>query len=392
MVPVSAGEIADAPQLLPGGKAILFSIKKLTDSWDKGQIVVQSLSGDTRKTVVDGGAAALYVPTGHLVYAVASVLFAVPFDLDSQVVSGGAVSIVEGVDRGFVGIGPGRSATAHYTFSSTGSLMFVPEANIWLAELAGTSVLRRLTFGGKNRAPVWSGDSQWVAFQSDRDGDAGIFRQRADGSGTAERLTTAETAAAHIPQSSSPDGAHLLFTVFKDGQYSLWDLLLKDRRASPFADVRAQVLVEAAFSPDGRWVVYQAGDAAVGTIRPAVQQSYVQPFPATGAKYQVPARTGGGHPVWSSAGDAILTSTAINRDTATPVITTPRFVFGRPDEYPHGARLNGNPSFTRRNWDPVPDGRILGVLSVGSAQSDTVDQPQVSVVLNWFDELRQRVK
>ena len=66
-------------------------------------------------------------------------------------------------------------------------------------------------------------------------------------------------------------------------------------------------------------------------------------------------------------------------------------MFGRPDEYPHGARLNDNPSFTRRSWDPMPDGRILGVMSVASAQSGTVDAPQIAVVLNWFDELRQCV-
>ena len=147
------------------------------------------------------------------------------------------------------------------------------EANVWLAELAGTSAARRLTFSVKNRAPIWSGDSQWIIFQSDRE--------------------------------------------------------------------------------------------------------------ATGAS---------GHPAWSSAGNAILTSIAINRDTAIPVITTPRFVFGRPDEYPHGARLNGNPTFTRRNFDPLPDGRILGVMSVASAQSGTVDAPQIAVVLNWFDALRQRVR
>ena len=73
-------------------------------------------------------------------------------------------------------------------------------------------------------------------------------------------------------------------------------------------------------------------------------------------------------------------------------MTTPRFVFGRPDEYVHGARLNGNPAFTRRNWDPMPDGRILGVMSVAAMQSGAQDTPQISVVLNWFDELRQRVK
>ena len=52
--------------------------------------------------------------------------------------------------------------------------------------------MQRLTFGGSNRYPVWSRDGRWVAFQSDRDGDRAIFRQAADGSGTAERLTKPE--------------------------------------------------------------------------------------------------------------------------------------------------------------------------------------------------------
>ena len=42
--------------------------------------------------------------------------------------------------------------------------------------------MRQLTFGGKSRHPIWSRDGQWVAFQSDREGDLAIFRQRADGS------------------------------------------------------------------------------------------------------------------------------------------------------------------------------------------------------------------
>jgi Tol biopolymer transport system component len=62
-------------------------------------------------------------------------------------------------------------------------------ATVWVYNLSGGTSIRRLTFGGKNRAPIWSADSQWVAFQSDREGDLAIFRQRADGSGAAERLT-----------------------------------------------------------------------------------------------------------------------------------------------------------------------------------------------------------
>ena len=48
---------------------------------------------------------------------------------------------------------------------------------------------RQLTFAGKNRFPIWSTDGQFVTFQSDREGDLALFRQRADGTGNAERIT-----------------------------------------------------------------------------------------------------------------------------------------------------------------------------------------------------------
>ncbi|HUE90237.1 MAG TPA: protein kinase [Vicinamibacterales bacterium] len=445
IVAIAADEVADAPQMLPGGKAVLFSIKKGNDDWDKGRIVVQSLADGTRTTVIDGAAAAQYVPTGHLVYAVSAVLFAVRFDADSLRTRGRTVSIVEGVDRGGppTGVKPGsRAATAQYAFSSTGSLVFVPGArsaaadgrfdlalfdrkqlpqplglpparyaaarvspdgkwaafereeaggtDVYLFELAGTSAIRRLTFGGKSRAPVWSADSQWIAFQSDRDGDAAIFWQRADGSGTADRLTTAEPGAIHIPQAASPDGAHMLFTMLKDRQYSLWDLTLKDLRASPFANVQSPLLVEAAFSPDGRWVVYTAGVDRDGT-RPEIMISCVEPFPRTGAKYQVPAQVGGGHPVWSATGDAILINRGMSSDAAISVMTTPRFVFGRLDVIAHGSRLSAHPAFTRRNWDVTADGRILGVTPAALPTLGAPGAPQIAVVLNWFDELKRLV-
>ena len=442
IVSVAEGEMVEAPQMLPGGKAVLFSIKKTADPWDKGQIVVQPLGGGTRKTVIDGGAAGMYVPTGHLVYAVATALFAVPFNLDSLTVSGGAVSIVEGVLRGRARAeGPTAPATAHYAYSATGSLAFVPgpsatgttdardlalfdrkeppqplglppaayaaprvsldgkwaaferqdgsNADIWLFELSGTSAIRRLTFGGKSRAPVWAGDSQSIVFQSDREGGAGMFLQRADGSGAAEQLTKPEAGVVHIPQALSPDAAHLLFTVVKDGQYSLWILAMKDRRASPFASVQSRLLVEAAFSPDGRWVAYHVFRPDEG--RGSIADSFVQPFPPTGATYQVPVEIGSAHPVWSRSGDEIFAGIAANRDAVIPVKTTPRFAFGQPVELARGARLAGV-VFGRRNADVMPDARMLGVIYASSAQSASLGTPQIAVVLNWFDELRQRVR
>ena len=94
-----------------------------------------------------------------------------------------------------------------------------PAANIWVYDLGGNHAPRRLTTVGNNRFPVWTFDGKRIAFQSDREGDAGIFWQQADGSGRAERLTKAEHGEAHIPDSWSRDGT-LLFST-RTGQFSL---------------------------------------------------------------------------------------------------------------------------------------------------------------------------
>ena len=150
--------------------------------------------------------------------------------------------------------------------------------------------MRRLTFGGKNRAPIWSPDGQWIAFQSDREGDPAIFRQHADGSGTAERLTKPEPGTSHFPQSWSPDGAHLLLTVQKDQQFTLWTMAMKDRQMAAFEGVQSAIPTEAAFSPDGRWIACQSREATSQSDR----EVFVQPFPGTGAKYLVAQPAG--HP------------------------------------------------------------------------------------------------
>src|SRR5262249_29525233 len=59
---VKADEFAHGPQLLPAGKAILFTLSNGTgaDRWDKAQIMVQSLKSGERKTVWEGGSDARY--------------------------------------------------------------------------------------------------------------------------------------------------------------------------------------------------------------------------------------------------------------------------------------------------------------------------------------------
>jgi Tol biopolymer transport system component len=87
------------------------------------------------------------------------------------------------------------------------------EAIVWIADVSAATSIRRLTLGGRNRVPVWSADGAHVAFQSDREGDRAIWWQRADGTTPAERLTRPDKDTAHMPESWSPDGKTLLFSV-----------------------------------------------------------------------------------------------------------------------------------------------------------------------------------
>jgi eukaryotic-like serine/threonine-protein kinase len=432
---------ASSPQMLPGGKSVVFALKKGTDTWDKGQIVVQSLATGQRKVIVEGGADPRYLGTGHLVYALSGVVLAVPFDAARGEVTGGPVPVVEGVQR--TSINPNGTGEAHLAFATNGSMAYVPgpvkvaaaaggqdlalfdrkggaqalklppgtyraprvssdgkivafesedanEVVVALYDLAGTSAMRRLTFGGQNRAPVWSPDGQWIAFQSDREGDQAIFRQRADGSGTAERLTKPEAGVVHTPQSWSPDGAQLLISVLKDREYTLSTLTLKDRRMSPFGNVRSEQPTEASFSPDGKWVAYQSADPG------KVRQIFVQPFPATGAKYLVPAGpatngTGIGHPYWNRKGAELIMNAAPTISYSVSFTATPRVEFGPPASFPRLGRVEPNPATGRRGADALPDGEhVIGIGAAGSGSASGL-APQFNVVLNWFDEVKQKV-
>jgi len=262
------------------------------------------------------------------------------------------------------------------------------EASIWIYELSGTSSTRRLTFEGQghNRFPVWSANGQRVAFQSDREGDLGIFWQQADGTGTAERLTKADEGVSHIPESWAPGGDRFLYNAGKGGANSLWVFSLKDGKAARFDAVESpgRTLTGAVFSPDGRWVAYASQEGR------ALSAVYVQPFPPTGAKYQISKDTDDGHhPVWSPDGAELLFTRNLGAPMAGVRVTTqPSFAVG--EAMPVSRPFQTAAPFSERPYDISRDGQhFLGLI--GAAQAGAPAAQQIQVVLNWFEELKARV-
>jgi serine/threonine-protein kinase len=427
------------PQLLPGGDAVLFTATKLNADLnaadeDTRRLVVQSLKSGESKTILVGGTDGRYIPTGHIVYIAGTTLFAVPFDLGRREAMGRGVPLVENVSRRLFGE-LGRPVYA--TVSATGTLAYVSGAisrdlaielidraghitalndpraayafprisrdgkqlaveldddngsNIWVRDMSDEGPFRQLTLAGnRNRFPVWSPDGQSIAFQSDRNGDAGLFEQRADGTGTVERLTRADRGTTHVPDSWSSNGQTLLFTVTQsDGTFTLSALSQADRKVVTLSDVRSTRYTPAAtFSPDGRWFAYTASEGDANPTSGA--QIVVQPFPPTGARYPV-AR--GLHPLWSPDGKELFYHRLPDTPDHMAVVrvTTqagqPGFAFTTPASLTLRDMQYSQPGVPR-NWDIMPDGyRFLGLSPRDAARG------QIDVVMNWTEELKQRV-
>jgi dipeptidyl aminopeptidase/acylaminoacyl peptidase len=264
------------------------------------------------------------------------------------------------------------------------------EAIVWIYELSGTSAIRRLTLEGRNQFPIWSPDGQRVAFQSDREGDLAIFAMRADGTGAMERLTRPEKGQVHVPGSWAPDGKHLVFSVRSEASgFSLWTLSVDDKKAAPYGNAESSEPMEPVFSPDGRWIAYASAPGG-GSGFSANRGVYLQPFPVTGARYQVPKQALDFHPLWSPRGGELFftPSSASGRLAAVRVSMQPSVTLGAAESFPAKVtadRLSGD----MRAFDILPDGRFIGLTNGSGPES--AQASQLRIVLNWTEELKQRM-
>jgi serine/threonine-protein kinase len=139
-VPTEPPEIPNNPQILDDGNLVLFSVASSMslDRWDNADIVIFSRKTGTRKILHHGGSDARYVPTGHLVFLQGNTLFAVPFDLKREEITGSPVRIVEGVLHAVTRMPavmpsrPGPNAwpfgVGQFDFSRNGTFVYAPAA------------------------------------------------------------------------------------------------------------------------------------------------------------------------------------------------------------------------------------------------------------------------
>ncbi|HEX8170280.1 MAG TPA: protein kinase [Thermoanaerobaculia bacterium] len=155
-------------------------------------------------------------------------------------------------------------------------------------------VPRRFTFArGNQYSPVWSPDGARLAFSDDQAGVDTLAEKPLAGTSN-ERPLIPPPPSSTYAQSWSRDGMRLLFRA-QSGRsgYDIHVLDLRSGRVTPYVSGPADE-AQGQFSPDGRWVAYTSTESGTHEV-------YVQPFPPTGAKWQVSVG-GGEQPRWRRDG------------------------------------------------------------------------------------------
>jgi Tol biopolymer transport system component len=418
------GENHVLPEILPGGRAVLFTSAQAGLRGSNGQIAVVDLDSGTTRTLIAGGSHARYASSGHIVYGFSGTLRAVAFDIDTLTVRGTPVPVVERVVTKL-------SGAANFALSANGSLVYeagdvvanaernlvwvdrqgreeaVPGAerrayvyprispdgsrvaldirdkrsDIWVWHFARRT-LQPLTFDpGLNRGVVWTPNSQRLIFSGESEGVESLFWQEADGSGTPDRLTTTTAGQSQVPYSITPDGSQLLYGQPGSPPFDLHTLQLDgERKQTPLLNA-AHNEHNAEVSPNGRWLAYQSDESGANEV-------YVRRFPSLDSRSQV-SSGGGTRPAWARNGRELFFLKTDGTMVSVPVESSDgaSLVTGAPTPL-----FTGEYYFVQagRTYDVSPDGKRF--LMIKSAPSGTPSAAlQLVVVLNWVEELKRLV-
>ncbi len=409
------------PQFLPDGKHFIYLGASHQVDAAPSAIYCASLDGGEPVKVLESRASAVYA-NGFLCFVRDSTLMAQAFDVSSLKTRGEPRATREAVhldrstwnspitisNNGVLVYGRGGSAgnnrAALYdrsgrrlrSLTPVGNILSVsaspdfrrfvfewqqqPLADLWLVDVASGTRSRVTTSVDDDNSPVWMPDGKNILYTGRDQMRYRIFETRVDGSGD-RKIVFEEPAHDTWPLDVSPDGRWLLCGIGRaNGNRPLGGLYIR-----PMAGAEAPQLLlpvgdgpfSAQFSPDGKWVVFDATISGHAEV-------YVSPMPKPGegfsARWQV-SIAGGMRPLWR--GD----SREIYYDRPDGMIMAVS-VDGSGVDFKVGGETALFQAFQRSDvhtMDVSPDGQSFIVNTLGGDEAEPL-----AVVTNWIQTLQTK--
>ena len=422
-VTLASNEQVAFPEVLPGGRAILFTVMAtrtnvIGSASQSRQARIDALDLGTRQqmTVLRGGGRPRYAPTGHLLFARNGTLHAVVFDASRLETRGDPIELI------------GDAGSSEFAVSDEGTLVHVSggaprgrelvwvdrrgreeslgaplrpytyprlsphgkqvaldvrdaDRDIWIWDIS-RKVLERFTDDpAEDLLPVWSPDGRYLFFGSSRTGVSNVFRQASDRRGEPERLW--ESGRLHQPVSFAPDGRLLVSEAVAGLGRDIVALSLDAPRGVERILHSEATEGWAEVSSDGRWIAYDSNESGQFEI-------YVRPYPRVrDGRWRVSA-SGGREPLWSRQGKELFYRDFSGALMVAALGRGQTLTVGAPVKLLGGSRYHGGGStLGGRTYDVDLDGSRFLMIKSASPSSDATSTAVVTE--NWFQELQARL-
>ena len=402
------------PRFLPDGRRFLFMARGAGSN--PSTVMAGSLDGEEPRPVIESTLQA-EVASDHLLFVRDTTLMARPFDAGKLEFTAEAIPLAEDVLR------ISAASLAVYSSSENGFLLYqtgsavsgteidwrdrngqisgsvgepaviraallspddtmaaVVQAeesgayDIWMQDIE-RDLRTRFTFDpGVEFWPVWSSDSRYLYFYSDREGTGDIYRKAVGGVGEVELVYASERD--KFPSSISTDGRYLAYsTPNQDTQLDLFVLPLEEGgepipfRQTEFLEGLGMI------SPDGRWIAYASNESGEFQV-------YVSTFPEPGRRWQVSTNPAS-YSFWRADGRELVYSELTGNLVSVEVDPTgDTFEIGKSQPlFPIAPSAAGGPWFSI-----TADAERILVVPNQAQQGDNL----LNLVVNWPAELEQR--
>jgi len=395
------------PQFLPDGRHLLYFSPT---GAGRGAIYVQELGSSRRTLVLNTPWRGVYA-SGYLLFVRRQALFAQPFDLRRFQLAGEPAPLVPYLNVNRNGWAAAFAASQNgvlaYNSDAAGLILkqltwydragrslgavgevadysnpaLSPDGNwlvvgirdplthtrdIWLLDLLRGAKSRVTSDPADDLNPAWSPDGSRIAFTSDRRGRREIYIKNPFGTAAEQLAEESEYDAA--VEDWSPDGRWIAYNSLPTPVHIV-ALSIETRGTQLYTEDADH----ARFSPDGKWLAYRSPPGnSTGEV-------YIQPFPATGAKWQI-STAGGDEPLWRGDGKELFYSTTANPAKLMAVDIAVKNGAIHPG-IPHALfALQSDAVVTRNRWVVTRDGQKFLTLVV---QEQKQPATRFGVIYNW---------